>query len=265
MKLVKMIVAATMLLSAVASATEVLVWDKKPLSIRLEVGKERIIEFPDNIELEMPKKAFNRLKIDAAAGVAYMTARAPFPSVRVRAKLVSTNETIFVDLFAVRPESGEDVPLEQVKIVTAKQHEKKQEAKDELFERSSEVSIKELIQYAAHDFFAPDRLKKTKMPIVSGRLARQLDLSLMFTGRSAGLLELKPIKQYQTRKYTLTAIQATNRTGKPQKIVYRDIYPGYEAVSSQHIDVGPRGSRSQSTVIYLVTEKPLTENPVYAG
>lgn len=243
-------------------ATEVLVWDKVPLKIRLEVGKEQLIEFPDNIELNMPQKMYNRLSINAAAGIAYITPQAPFPTARIEALLVTTNQKIFIDLFAVESDSKE--PAEHIKIITKEESQEKEKARDKLFEQSASVTIKDLIQYASHDLFAPDRLKQTGKPITESKINKPLDLNLLFMGRSAGIFEIKPIKQYRTKKHTLTALLLTNKTEKPQMIVYRDLYPSFVAVSSQHIDVGPAKGVAESTVLYLVTDKPLTQYSIYA-
>ncbi|EKO3611935.1 TIGR03749 family integrating conjugative element protein [Vibrio metschnikovii] len=246
------------------ASTEVLVWDKRPLNIQLEVGKERIIEFPDNIELQMPRQVHNRLRINSAAGIAYITAIAPFPNSRISATLVGTNEKVFIDLLAIDPKDSDGDITDYVKIVTNEFKQEKQRQRDELFSQSGRVSIRELIQYASHQFFAPPRLRKTGLPIQESIITRPLNLNIMFMGSSAGMFELKPLIQYRTVNYTLTAILLTNKTHTAQPILYRDAHPSFIAVSSQHKDVGPKGSQAQSTILYLVTERPLNDDAVYS-
>ncbi|MFC5079631.1 hypothetical protein VTH8203_00848 [Vibrio thalassae] len=245
-----------------ASATEVLVWDKKPLSIRLEVNQERLIEFPDNISIEIPNKLRSRLRVSAAAGVMYITPIAEFPKTRIDIRLASTNELIFVDLFAVEP-TGE-LSQGSVKVVTMKEVKKKQKEDTDLIAQSTSLTIKDLIQHASHDFYAPSRLKDNSKPIVETRIKSKLNLDLLFMGRSAALFDLQPMKQYRTSRYTLTAILVTNRTAKRQPVIFADMYPSFIAASSQHANVGPAGGLAQSTVLYLVTERPLSEDSVYA-
>lgn len=245
-----------------AQATEILVWDTKPLKLRLEVSKERIVVFPDNIEIAMPEQVLKRISISSSAGKAYITAKAPFPESRIEVTLVSTNEIVYIDLFSVVPNN--DRELEIVKIITNKEQKENTKRKDEFFKDSAGITIKELIQHASHDFFAPSRLKITNRPIRESVVRQNLNLDLLFMGRSAALFKVKPLKQYQTTRYTLTAILITNRTATKQMIVYRDMYPNFEAVSSQHKDVGPIGSLGESTVVYLITKRPLSEDPIYA-
>lgn len=257
-----LVLLALTLLSISATATEVLVWDKKPLEIRLEVNKERLIEFPDNISMALPGKVLNRMSVDSAAGIAYLTPRVPFGKVRIKVRLVSTNELVLIDMFAV--EATDDIPMQRVKIISNDEKIAKETAQQELMARSSDVSLKQLIQYATHDFFAPPEFKKMDLPIQESRILKPLNLDLMFTGFSAGIFDMQAVKQYRTQSYTLTAIKVTNRTNITQPIVYSDIEnTGYITVSSQHLDVSPRGSERQSTLLYYVTSKPLTENSNY--
>lgn len=252
-----------LLLSSISvTATEILVWDKKPLEIRLEVNKERLVEFPDNISMALPPKVLARMSVDSAAGIAYLLPRAPFGKVRIKVRLASTNELIFVDIFAVEP--TDDTPMQRVKIVSNEEKIARDETKQQLISNSADISLKELIQYAAHDFFAPPEFKKMDFPIIESRILKPLNLELMFTGLSAGLFDLQPVKQYRTQKYTLTAIKVTNRTNVTQPIVYSDLENvGYITVSSQHINVLPKGTNRQSTLLYYVTDKPLTEGGSY--
>lgn len=252
-----------LLTSFSAMSTEILVWDKKPLSIRLEIGKERIIEFEDNIEIEMTSNVHSRLKIDAAAGVAYLTAIESFPKSRISVTLVATNERIFIDLFAIESDSNQELDL--IKVISNDTKLEKEHQKNQHFKQSVNITIKELVQYASHDFFAPTRLKLNNLLIQESIINQKLNLDILFLGRSAGLFDLKPLKQYRTLNYNLTAIVLTNKTSEKQMILYKDIYPNFIAVSSQHKDVGPVGSNSQSTILYLVTEKPLADDATYAN
>lgn len=243
-------------------ATQVLVWNKKPLELRLEVGKERIVEFEDNIILGFPQKVKSRMRISSAAGVAYLTPVTPFPKTRVQIKLASSNEVIFVDMFAVDSEDSQ--PLESVKVISNEEQQENEANEQALFESTDGVTLKQLVQYATHAYFAPPRLRDSSLAIRISDVTKPVDLRLLFQGSSAGLYELKPLKNFQTTEYNLTTILLTNRTQHQQKIIYSDITGEYETVSSQHLTVGPKASATQSTVLYLVTKQPLSENGLYS-
>lgn len=260
--LLLLIVTCSMIAGPAYSSTEVLVWDAKPLKVRLEISKERIIVFPDNVEIAMSAQLHKNISISSTAGKVYVTPNKPFPESRIEVSLVSTNQRVLIDLFAVSP--SDDNELGIVKVVTNEENELKQQRESELFAQTKSISIKELIQHASHDLYAPSRLKQTNRPIRESEIRKPLDLALLFMGRSADLFDIQPLKQYQTTNYTLTAILLTNRTSTQQMLVYRDMYPNFEAVSSQHKNVGPKGGLDESTVMYLVTKHPLYDDPIYA-
>ncbi|MGR5296818.1 TIGR03749 family integrating conjugative element protein [Vibrio mediterranei] len=245
-----------------AWATDILVWDKRPLQVRLEVNKERIIEMPDNVRVGLPEYLYSKVNISTTGGVMYVTAKEPFTKTRATIRLASNNEEILIDFFGV--ESIDDMEPELIKIIKKDDAEKAEAARDAYMAQSNGVSVKDIIQYASHDFYAPPRLKNTNKPIIENEIRAQLRLDLMFMGRSASLFDLKALKQYRTSRYTLTAILVTNRTSQPQEIVYSDLYPDFIAASSQHIDVGPAGSQEESTILYLVTSQPISNNAIYA-
>lgn len=260
--LLLLLATCSMIISPAHSSTEVLVWDTKPLKIRLEISKERIIVFPDNVEITMPAQLHRNVNIASTAGKVYVTPNKPFPESRIEVALVSTNERVLIDLFAVSPTDDNELGI--VKVVTNQENILKEQTESELFEQTKNITIKELIQHASHDLYAPARLKQTNRPIRESEIHKPLDLALLFMGRSADLFDIQPLKQYQTTNHTLTAILLTNRTPTQQMLVYRDMYPNFEAVSSQHKNVGPKGGLDESTVMYLVTKHPLYDDPIYA-
>lgn len=258
----KLLLLLTALVSFQTAATDILVWDKKRLTIKLEVGKERIVEFPDNIRYGIPSAVLKKMNVDSQAGVLYLLPRAPFPETDIKVTLASTSEQVLVTMFAVRPQ--DDLPLEDVKVITKSESDKQDKQDQELLAKSSDVSLKQAIQFASQDLFAPPDYQKMVLPIQISEVRKPLNLELMFQGFSAGIFDLKAIKQYRTQKLTVTAIVATNRTDQVQPIVYSHLEnTGYITVTSQHKQVQPAGSEGQSTVLYYVTERPLTTYKTY--
>ncbi len=256
------LIAISAMLTSAAWATDVLVWDKRPLQVRLEVNKERIIEMPDNVRVGIPEYLYSKVNISTTGGVMYVTAKEPFTKTRATIRLASNNEEILMDFFGV--EAIDDAEPELIKVIRKDEADKAEAARDAYMAQSNGVTVKEIIQYAAHDFYAPPRLKDTSKPIVENEIRTPLRLDLMLMGRSASLFDLQALKQYRTSRYVLTAILVTNRTSQPQEIVYSDLYPDFIAASSQHVDVGPAGSKAESTILYLVTSQALSDNAIYA-
>lgn len=248
-----------------ANATDVLTWNKTPLHIRLNVGEERMVIFTDNVRLGLPPQLMSDLKITNAGGVLYLTARKPFPDTRISVQYVTNNKQVLVDLFATKPDGNEE-KLDDIKVVNQSEEKKAEEAQSKLFESSSAVSLKTLIQYASRDFYAPPRLKMSGLPITETKVTQPLHLDILWTNQMAGLFDLVALKQYQTTNYTLTAIMLSNRTNKQQHIILRDLYPDQNIITAtaQHLIVGPHNSDTDTTIFYLVTKDPLTSYGIYS-
>ena len=249
---------------SVYANTEVLIWKKTPLKVNLEVGKERLIHFEDNVSIDLTGSLYKKLRQPtvAAAGVLYLTANAPFPKERITVTLASTGELIFIDLVAV--ETKDETDLGDVRVVGAKAIDDQAKVEAETLLQSNQVSIRQLFQHASQDWYAPDRLKNNSLPIVEKEIKKEIYLENLFMGASAGLFDLKALKTYTTNRYVLTAIEVKNRTLSPQDIVYSDIYPDYTVVVAQHVFIGPRYSDTQSTMLYLIREDSLEKDGAYS-
>ncbi len=243
-----------------ANATAVAVWNKKPIDVELPIGKERIISFSDNVRLGVSKSLQSKIKVTNVAGSIYITALQKFPKSRLQVVFTSTGETALLDIYSINVD-GEYEP-EDLKIITAKEQEITVDQKVEQLKASSKVSIKELVQFASQDWFAPTRLKPHNNLIQEREVSKPVNLDLLFMGSSAGLFDLKPLKEYSAGVYYLTAIGLRNRTAWGQQIKYSDIDPYVTTISSQHTFVGPRGEQNDTTILYVVTEGPLAISKV---
>ncbi|MBD0788035.1 DUF3438 family protein [Vibrio sp. Y2-5] len=269
---VVLILLFTCLTSVAANATEVHVWDKKPIEIQLEVGKERIIFFPSNVKFGMSPDFRSKIKLSNAAGTVYIKPMQAFNKTRVFGTL-DNGERLVLDFFSVRPQ-GNDVP-EDFKIVHPAQVK---EASESLGTQSTEaeavavggsskaVTIKDLLQYANIDLYGPARLLPN-LPITEKKVTKPLNLKHVFINRSAGLFELEAFKQYQSMNYTVTAIHLRNKTSRRQYINLTDVYPAMLVDSSHHSFVEARTSdpsQRDSTTFFIVTNKPLSDYSFYA-
>lgn len=272
MKLFSKIHSATMLfllvVTGIANATEVHLWDKKPIEIRLEVGKERIITFPSNAKLGMSQDFAGKIRFTNAAGTLYIKALQAFNKTRVFATL-DNGEMLLIDFFAVRPSKGNDAP-EEFKIVHPDAVEKASEglkkSEQEVEENSRSITIKQALQYAVIDLYGVKRLLPN-LAITESEIKKPLNLKHVFINGSAGLFELNAFKQYRTTNYTVTAVHLRNRTHHKQYIRLVDVYPAMLVSSSFDTYVEARTEdpmQRDSTTFFIVTKKPLREYGFYS-
>ncbi|MDN2483942.1 DUF3438 family protein [Vibrio agarivorans] len=251
---------AFLALSMSVSATEIAVWDKTPIEVRFEVGKERLVHVPGNVEVQQTSTFRNNVQFYNAAGTLYITPYSEFPKQRMKLRLES-GEIIYVDFFAVTSES--EAKQEDFKII----HKSEVEAASKAFgitpQERQGITVKQILQYAHIDKFGVPRLKPN-LPITETEINSPLNLDLLFIGRSAGLFDLNAIKQYRSQQYTVTAIHLQNKTSIKREIKLKDLYPAMIAASPHHFTVEPAGHLGDETILFVVTNKPLSEYAIYS-
>lgn len=255
MKLLQLLTLVLILMAPSVSATEIFVWKSRPIELKLEVGKERVIEFPMNVKLGMNPALRKRIRLGNAAGKIYITPVQSFPKTRIQARL-EDGQILYLDLHAGRPH-GTDLP-EDVKIVFPDQVDEEVAAFGLVKEPKMGITEVQLTRYAIIDNYGVKRLLPN-LPITKSEIKRPLNLEFLFGGSSAAMFDLVAEKQYRTQRFTLTYIRLVNRTNQTQEIRVTDIPAFHSGVVSQHLTVGPKGSLSQISHLYLLTPKPLAE------
>lgn len=264
MRLSKLLGSMALVLSFSSSATEVLVWDAKPLDIDFKVGVERVITFPSNVSIGLPQYLVGKVQVESAAGVVYFTPVQEFEETRMAFLLPETGRHIFVKVSADAGANLE-MPDEDVLIRLKSEVDKDVIAENERVVTSPKVTFSELFQYAAKDWYAPLRLKSHHMGVVEKSVQGQYFLFPFWTGASAGLFDMKPVREYVTADYTLTAVMLSNRTSGKVTIDYSDVYPTVKAVTSQHLWLGPKGTDQGVTMLYVLSEgQSFLKSGVYA-
>ncbi len=247
-----------------ALATELMVWDKKPLQMEFQTKAERIIEFPDNVAVALPPQILSKARVSSSGGAVYFTALQPFESTRVEFQLLATGERIFADLRAGEEFSGID-STESIKVVTSETINVEQSQADALHMASKRVGLTDLLRAASRDWYAPSRLKQLDAGIKVKPVSGTYNLDLFWTGKSAGLYKMTPLRDYVTRDYTLTAVLVENRSLKPIVVDLGDVYPDVKAVSAQYLDLDAIGKTNSSTVMYVISEgQSFLKSGVYA-
>lgn len=248
----------TMFGVANASNIEHRIWNKQPLDISLPVNQERIISFPGEVSIDVPAdiKAASRIQI-RSDGTIYWKAGRDFAKRRVivrsklgRVYLLNVSATI-------------DAPDHQVTIIDEiieRKHkiiDNNNNYQPELKKNVPAYDYVDLFRYASQNLYAPKRLIKqidgiTRFPVISNNYP-------LYRGQR---ITLVPVVQWKTNSIPslyVTALAAHNSTQKLIDIDVRNIRGKWLARSSQHGALGPNGSKTQSTTVYLISDKPFQE------
>ncbi|CAG0931369.1 hypothetical protein RHDC3_01821 [Rhodocyclaceae bacterium] len=234
-----------------SASTERLVWDKAPLQLALGVGpeRERAITFAAQMHIGVPQEIAHLLRIQTVGRTSYVTALAPFPRTRVIAEDRATGAVILLDLVA----SAQTTSSQPVSIVSAPAGDARSSEANSADEgEQPPVDMVTLTRFAAQQMYAPRRLTRAHPAI------RRVPLDTTpIAGLHAGAgLRATPAAQWRGDGFYVTAVMLNNLLATPLELNPLDIRGRWRAVTFQHGRLLARGTEADTTVVYLVCERP---------
>lgn len=271
--------------AAVCAQAEEVVWDRVPIRIDLVVGVESRIDFPADVRVGVQPELVDKetLRQESLNGSVYFTAGKPFKSSRVYATLVKTNKMVLLDVSArVRQKTESAEPRAPLKVLVAEsqaedvstsapssgESSEKEAVTDQDSERkkSDSVSITPitLTRYAAQQLYAPARLIPQNQNIQRVPMRAPKILAQLYAG---GEVRPEPIACWTGGGLYVTAVKVSNLTKTsvdldPRKLRGRLIHAAFQDKS---LRLGPIGSDTDTTTIYLITDRPFVDAVTLKG
>ena len=248
--------------SVIADTPERVLWDKRPISVHLQVGHERIIHFPDEVRYWLPDTVKRHVSVLAANGVLYIRAVEPFPTTRIRIQGLNDQQIYLLDITA-----SEVAAVSDELIVMTKENTRNRSKEATAYKTTEDWRIR-LTRYAAQQLYAPERLvdgdsaikripveSKTSVPLIRG-----------------GLIETVPIASWQGHGLTVTAVRVRNlsrqslqlqfdRSDSLQALDLSYLVRGdWLTATLQHDRLGAMGDETDTTTLYLVSNRSFVES-----
>ena len=248
--------------TVIADAPERVLWDKRPISVHLQVGHERIIHFPDDVRYWLPDTVKRHVSVLAANGVLYIRAMEPFPTTRLRIQGLNDQQVYLLDITA-----SEVAAVSDELIVMTKKNTRNRSKEATAYRTTEDWRIR-LTRYAAQQLYAPERLvdgdsaikripveSKTSVPLIRG-----------------GLIEAVPIASWQGHGLTVTAVRVRNlsrqslqlqfdRSDSLQALDLSYLVRGdWLTATLQHDRLGAMGDETDTTTLYLVSNRSFVES-----
>ena len=228
------------------------VWNKSPIHIVLSVGKERRIDFPLAINLQVPssiKMMSERIQITESGSV-YWTASKSFKKQRVNA-VTETGYSYILDIEA-RPNAH------QHPIAIVDERIPKEESNTGQSSRPAyDYDYVDLVRFAAQSVYAPDRLIKP-LPGLR-RVSIENDPIPLVKGSD---LITEPMAQWVAPTIPslyVTAVRITSNSLKNITLDPRLLRGDFLAASAQHARVNPAGEDGDTTTWYVISGQPFDE------
>jgi len=248
--------------TVIADASERVLWDKRPISLHLQVGHERIVHFPDDVRYWLPDTVKRKVSALAANGVLYIRATEPFPTTRIRVQGLNDQQVYLLDITASETAAASDEL-----IVMTKENSRNRSKEATAYKTTEDWRIR-LTRYAAQQLYAPERLVDGDSAIK--RIPVELKTSIPLI--RGGLIEAVPIASWQGHGLTVTAVRVRNlsqqslqlqfgQSDTPQALNLSRLVRGdWLTATLQHDRLGAMGSETDTTTLYLVSNRSFVES-----
>ena len=239
-----------LLFSLPTFATEVVQWENIPLPVTLHIGQERIVDMGKAVRIGYPTTLEGKVRLQSAGGKVFLLANTAFPATRIQLRDTGSGELILLDIQATQSTS----PLEPVQISYTPQTSPTTKTPVPVTASTEPLPVL-LMRYAAQNLYAPLRTVEalpgvTPAPV---RLAKRITTLLPQQPVTA-----IPLASWQVNATTVTAIRLQNQSGQRITLDPRELQGQFTAAAFQHGWLGPRGLAEDTTVVYLVTEGPVS-------
>lgn len=240
--------------SAVATSdrpgVERAVFNRQPVRVGLPVQRERLITLPGPAALHVPADIESVARVEAIDRTIYVTALVPFAPIRIVAELIDGGRQIPLDLVANAQTSGASAELE-VFLDRSGSREASAGAAAATEAGPPAADMVELTRFASRMLYAPRRLATTR-PGISQVLVSTKPVPGLVRG---GLVETVPLGQWRSAGLYVTAVRVTNKSAQPFELPLEHLRGRWLAVTAQHGRIGPAGSETDTTALYLICDR----------
>ena len=265
---------------------ERLVWAKVPLSIRLPVGRERMVSFPVPVRVGLPPElGGDMLRTQIVDGTVYWVAAKGFKSSRVEVQATASGNIYLLDLSA-SSSSTATAPIEISLPETARQNAttmvatktaasqgqgqgqtqtqtQTQTANPASMPSSSiqppsppkEQDYAALTRMASQHLYAPARLHRMPEGVYQVSVGRAANDRLL----RGGVAEATPVAAWRSGSLYVTAVKLRNLTGTDVILDPRRLRGAWLTCAFQHARLTAHGDWRDTTSAYLISARPYEE------
>ena len=240
--------------AASGQATQILHWQRLPLTVPLTVGQERVVFLDRKVRVGVPTALSDRLRIQSTGGALYLRASTVLPPTRLQVQDVQTGMVILLDVAAEPAKSGQPA-AEPIRIVLDAPGEESPPASTTPEAGTAQSApdaalAMTLTRYAAQRLYAPLRTLEPVEGIRPAAVEKELPLDSLLPGLP---VRARALAAWQLQHLRVTAVRLSNQSARPIALVPEALQGDFVAATFQHPDLGPSGQATDTTVVYLVT------------
>lgn len=224
-------------------------WDKRPITVDLTAGEERMVHFRAPVSVGVPAGLDQLLRTQTVNGTVYLLASTAFPKTRVFVRELDGGQVYLLDVSATA-DGGRSDPI--TVFIDESNTVYDSSGQNTSSRQHGYVS---LTRFAAQQLYAPLRLLSAEPGIVR-QPVRQVALELV----PGNGVEATPLAAWRAGSLYITAVKLTNRRKKAQVLDPRTLRGHWLSATFQHARLLPAGDDADTTAVYLVSARPFEES-----
>ena len=228
------------------SAAERIEWNRTPIQLELKVNAETQIQFPAPVKVGLPGALKTELRTQSIGDMVYLKPVLAFESTRL---IVQTRDGAHTYLFDVSSSEAAQSPR-ALRIVDAD------------VEQSAEAPMRDgahaqpqdpvtLTRFAAQQLYAPRRLLQPT-PGVAHEPVSEAAVDLV----RGGAVTARPLIAWRTGRLHVTAVKLVNTDATARDLDPRELRGEWLTATFQHNRLLAAGDEADTTVVYLVSDRP---------
>lgn len=244
-------------IASIANANQRVVWNKEPIRVILKPKLEKLVAFPSkSVRVKIPSDLLSKLDTLSLNGVVYWTAHEEFGDHQILVQDKATKQTYVITLSA----DNQHGDSEQLTVMNAEKEPKPSPQTTSSSSHSDNqargIGYEELTRVAAKYVYAPARLIKSPAGVHRVNVD-QIHNQFMIRGH---IIDMAPIISFQGGGLYVTAVCLTNKEHEAVELDPRDVRGRWLAATFQHVLLGPSGSDTDTTALYVISARPFWES-----
>lgn len=271
LKKYSLVLLSGLFIPGMASAVELMKWERIPLQVPLTVGQERIVFVNKNVRVGFPPTLNSKLRIQSTGGAVYLDASEAFPVTRLELQDKENGELILLDVSAT-PDKTTREPVKIVydgEVATATARDKQSVSSDgdstgrraqQTDNQTTKADRKPaklnaplpvvLTRYAAQNMYGPLRTVEAVPGISPVSLKLPSSITTLMPSEP---VSVTPMAAWSLQGSSVIALQVRNRSSGKVILDPRALEGQFMTATFQHRWLGRAGTPEDTTVLYLVT------------
>jgi integrating conjugative element protein (TIGR03749 family) len=228
--------------------TEHILWDKTPIYLNLSLDKERLIRFPQAIQI-LESEAGDKVSVLKIKDVLYLKAKEDFTNKRLLVQLMPQGEVIILSLSTDKDISSTD----PVEVLIEDENAQPNTPQDT--NNNPDLNAITLTRFAIQSLYSPERLLVVPEGVNRTAMQTRRDIRLVY-GAS---ISAHPLISWHGGDFYITAVELKNQLKKEVILDPRHLLGNWQTATFYPTNTLLGRGHEDTSTVFLVSDRPFNE------